>query len=102
MLDEKTRALLGDREAQERLTAAEVLLPCPFCGECPEEKTIVGAGLFYFECNCGKETLCYDSVKEARSAWNTRAPLLTPTQMALLGIAREPRKLEVDVNVDDT
>lgn len=28
MLDEKTRALLGDREAQERLTEAGVLVPC--------------------------------------------------------------------------
>lgn len=26
--------------------------------------------------------------------WNQRAPLLTPTQMAVLGIAREPRKFE--------
>lgn len=28
MLDDKTLALLGDREAAERLTAAGVLLPC--------------------------------------------------------------------------
>ena len=31
--------------------------------------------------------------------WNTRAPLLTPTQMALLGIAREPRKFEGGIMV---
>ena len=28
MLDEKTRALLGDREAQEAITARGELLPC--------------------------------------------------------------------------
>lgn len=31
-MDDKTLVLLGDREAQERLTAAGVLLKCPFCG----------------------------------------------------------------------
>lgn len=31
-MDDKTLALLGDREAQERLTAAGVLLPCGRCG----------------------------------------------------------------------
>ena len=31
MLDEKTRALLGDHEAAKRLTDAGVLVPCPFC-----------------------------------------------------------------------
>ena len=31
MLSEKERAMLGDREAQERVTARGELLPCPFC-----------------------------------------------------------------------
>lgn len=31
-MDEVTRALLGDREAQERVTERGELLPCPFCG----------------------------------------------------------------------
>lgn len=35
MLDDKTKALLGDRAAQERLTAAGVLLPCRTCGSAP-------------------------------------------------------------------
>lgn len=78
------RAMLGDRSAQERITERGELLPCPFCGKCPEEKAIVGAGLFYLECNCGKETPCYESSKEAIKAWNTRAPLLTPEQIERL------------------
>ena len=32
MLSEKERALLGDREAQERLADAGVLVPCSFYG----------------------------------------------------------------------
>ena len=31
MLDDKTLAILGDREAAERLTSAGVLLECPYC-----------------------------------------------------------------------
>ena len=31
-MDERLRAMLGDHEAAKRLTDAEVLLPCPFCG----------------------------------------------------------------------
>lgn len=31
-MDDKTRALLGDREAAKRLTDAGVLLPCAHCG----------------------------------------------------------------------
>lgn len=31
-MDDITLALLGDREAQERVTARGELLPCPLCG----------------------------------------------------------------------
>ena len=32
MIDDATLALLGDRAAQERITARGELLPCPLCG----------------------------------------------------------------------
>ena len=116
MLDDKTLALLGDREAQERLTAAGVLLECPFCGSEPSTRVKVKAQYFEmtvvcFKCGVKKVVgveICdtefgkmENGMIEAGKMWNTRAPLLTPAQMAMLGIAREPRKLEVDVNVDD-
>ena len=88
MLSEKERAILGDREAQEAITARGELLPCPFCGREPiieDSLVFCGAcGLGYEELDCGISL----------QAWNHRQPLLTPTQMAVLGIAREPRKFE--------
>lgn len=107
MLDEKTRALLGDREAQEAITARGELLPCPCCGAQPTQ--FGGPSISYVHCDkCGMEAyrmvsdgedvvekICAHSPeREARLVWNTRAPVLTPTQIALLGIAREPRKFE--------
>lgn len=44
-MDEKTLALLGDRAAQERLTAAGVLLPCPVLRKQSRNWT----GLYYLQ-----------------------------------------------------
>lgn len=100
MMDEKTRALLGDREAQEAITARGELLPCPHCGGRPVIVigTLRNAGKYSVTCGMcfsatGWNTLEADAIK----IWNHRAPLLTPTQMAMLGIAREPRKFEEGV-----
>lgn len=97
MLDEKTRALLGDREAQEAITERGELLPCPCCGKHPSY--FGGASIAYVHCyGCGLEIyrmdadgddvisrICAVSPKhEAILAWNHRATLLTPTQMAML------------------
>ena len=65
MLDEKTRALLGDREAQEAFTA---------------RGGAVAVSWVQWRRN------------EARRIWNQRAPLLTPTQMEVL--ERETGKVE--------
>lgn len=86
MLDEKTRALLGDREAQERLTAAGVLLECPFCGgdAMIEYDTINPFEYAVFCGDCGVMTTTSEDENIARREWNHRAPLLTPTQMEAL------------------
>ena len=104
MIDDKTLALLGDREAAERLTAAGVLLECPFCGGGDiserESACLFGRSAYqrtykYIFCeDCYSKTADYGTKKKARLAWNTRAPVLTPAQMALIRIGAEPRKFE--------
>lgn len=103
MLDDRTLALLGDKAAQERITERGELLLCPFCGGIPIlESTYIG---FDYRCvtdDCRGESywaggdegdfLTYGTEYQARKAWNTRAPILTETQIALLKMAQEPRK----------
>ena len=108
-MDDRTLAILGDRAAQERMTERGELLECPFCGSEPTTRVKVKSQclemtVICFKCGIRKvvevETCDTEFRKmengmiAAAEAWNTRAPLLTPTQMALLGIAREPRKFE--------
>ena len=83
MLDEKTRALLGDREAAKRLTEAGVLVPCPWCGG---EARMVGVGKWrYAVCKkCTIEGPVKMDVDEARLAWNSRAPILSAEEMEML------------------
>lgn len=97
MLTDKELALLGDREAQERLTEAGVLLPCPHCNAPAEMLKMRGLKRFFFNptvkrptcTKCGATMFIWFSGKHAIRKWNHRAPLLTSTQMALLGIERE-------------
>lgn len=118
-MDDITLALLGDREAQERVTERGELLPCPMCKS--EEISIQGDGynvydpetlgyvdsvddeFIYVACeNCGLTTEAIyledeefeDAVKKVAAKWNTRPQLLTHAQLALLKIGREPRKFE--------
>lgn len=93
-MDDRVLALLGDREAAERLTAAGVLLECPFCGGNAEEQD---NWIFCITCGVGYEEF---DPEESRKAWNTRAPILTPVQLALLKIGAEPRKFEEGENND--
>lgn len=91
MLDDKTRALLGDHEAAQRLTDAGILLPCPFCGSQAKIKVPQGASVFpsdiYYNAIC---TECFalgpggKSARYARHIWNTRAAILTPEQLDVL------------------
>ena len=96
MLDEKTRALLGDREAQEAITARGELLPCQCGGDVRfhvENAKISGLINYAAIITCKKcEISLFASGETGREAfesaaklWNTRAPLLTPTQMEVLG-----------------
>lgn len=108
MLDEKTRALLGDREAQEDFTERGELLPC-HCGGiakmlCFEKRGVPFGDMGYLaeiKCpECWAELHRWALKKEwakegATKAWNTRALLLTPTHMELL--ERESRKFEEEL-----
>lgn len=85
MLSEKDRALLGDREAQEAITARGELLPCPFCGGAAVKRGFTTRGAKWVscaDCICDGETGM--TPKEAVRNWNHRQTLLTPTQMAVL------------------
>ena len=89
LLDNIKRALLGDKEAAKRLTEAGVLLLCPMC------KRDARLNTWRFEAQrknpavvkcskCGLETRVYDRIKDARLAWNTRAPVLNAEEMETL------------------
>ena len=100
------RALLGDHEAQDAITARGELLPCWRCGGQAEVETLHTGGkpIYAVVCKkhyCGAYGSAHHTKQKAIEEWNTRAPLLTPTQLALLEISREPRKMEVDISVDD-
>ena len=105
-------AMLGDHEAAKRLTDAGVLLACPFCpsGGRPElrvqevEYGICGAWVACAE--CGSKTnymgthefiktgtgistpMTEESrqrgINKARLAWNTRAPILSKSELKKL------------------
>lgn len=103
-------ALLGDHEAAKRLTDAGVLVPCPFCGgdvklrrtsskyrtspvvimdewtiECPNkcfQPNTFDSEIFQDE--NGKVIVNYNGADEARLAWNTRAPILSESEMKKL------------------
>ena len=101
------KALLGDKETAKRLTDAEVLVPCPWCGGTPKVTTF--DRWIVYECACGetktypgciqtkespvlasapesavKEYYHIDADIEARLAWNTRAPILSAEEMEML------------------
>lgn len=101
-MDERTitRALLGDREAQEAFTARGELLPCWRCGGQAEIEELHTGGkpIYAAVCKnhyCGAYGCAYATESEAAGYWNTRAPMLTPAQMAML--ERETGKIEEGV-----
>ena len=100
-------ALMGDKEAAKRLTDAEVLVPCPWCGAIPQIKAY--DRFIVYECECGeikeypgllqtkespvlasapesaiKEYYHKDADYEAMLAWNTRAPILSGEEIERL------------------
>lgn len=75
MLDDVTLALLGDRDAQERITARGELLPCPFCGSEEVESELV-CGEYFVRCNaCNASSGFEETTEECVRNWNTRAPM---------------------------
>ena len=89
MLDERTRALLGDREAQEAITARWELLPCWRCGGKAEVETLNTGGkpVYAVSCkkhHCGAYGCAHQTKKNAVAYWNTRAPILSSREMEML------------------
>ena len=94
------RALLGDHEAAKRLTDAGVLVPCPVCSKQPKILRDIGYETSGFGAWCtiqckpmfrkahrkvesGKST--WERAEYyARLAWNTRAPILSESEMDML------------------
>ena len=97
-------ALLGDHEAAERLTEQGVLLECPWCGKTVDHVGTIAehelmdkdshgydwcANHYDAVCDateggCGGHTGLCKSEREARLAWNTRAPILSAEEMERL------------------
>ena len=77
MTELERKALLGDREAQQKCTEKGIVLPCPFCGSKVTRK-IGLMRLNFFKCSkCGAvvsfDNDYYNTHKnEAILAWNTR------------------------------
>ena len=88
-MNEIDKALFGDHEAAKRLTDAGVLVPCAFCKG--KVRRVIGfGGLNFFKCRkCGAvvsfDNDYYNTHKnEAIQAWNTRAPILSESDLKKL------------------
>ena len=109
-MDDIKLALLGSKEAAKRLTDAGVLVPCPMCGgevrlrrvsssyttspttimdkwtvECPNgcvRNNVYESKIFQDE--KGKVIIKNNGADEARLAWNTRAPILSDSDLKKL------------------
>lgn len=86
MLDDVTIALLGDRAAQERITARGELLSCAHCGGTQIMEASDMGRVWYFCCSdkCDTNGPSARSEHGARLAWNTRAPVLSSREMETL------------------
>ena len=87
-MDEIKRAMLGDQEAAKRLTDAGVMVPCPGCAG----DNIVDwyrHNEVWYECDdCGWKGPSAPRTRHhhprIRLAWNTRAPILSSSEMEML------------------
>ena len=66
----------------------EEIQPCPFCGKKPviREAEYDGEFMGYvFKCEgCGCNSIAYESMEEAKTAWNTRAPNVSENELVKL------------------
>ena len=84
-MDDIKLAQLGDKEAAKRLTDAGVLVPCPRCGKAGVLHSIDNCKTIYAACPvCGIMTRAYKGHEQARLAWNTRAPILSESELKKL------------------
>ena len=89
-MDDVIKALLGDCEAQERVTDRGELLPCWRCGGGAEIQEVHTGGkpLYAVSCKkhfCGAYGCAHRAKAEAIEYWNTRPAMLTAEQLARLG-----------------
>lgn len=84
-MDDIKKAMLGDREAQQRLTERGELLPCPFCGGDAMTRNFGGNGTKFVSCDqCYCDGAIGRTKEEAIENWNTRPALLTLEQIKRL------------------
>ena len=84
-MDDIKLAMLGNKEAAKRLTDVGVLLACPMCGKASVLHSIDNCKTVYAVCPaCGLMTRAYKGHEKARLAWNTRAPILSESEMEVL------------------
>ena len=102
MITDEKRALLGDREAAKRLTEQGVLVPCSHCGNDDDCRIVMSFkkdkkkrfGEYYdvctIYCECCTETVRQAGLgkdvaaKNASLLWNTRAPILSESELKKL------------------
>lgn len=104
-MDDKTLAMLGDMDAQDRIIEREELLPCPCCGGTPKitvQKAEYGLSGTIIRCERCRLSL-YSPDKKTETimgeiknipiknhkilgivTWDTRAPILAPEQIKRL------------------
>ena len=93
-MDDVRAALRGDKEAAKRLTEKGVLVPCWHCGgddivvrkaNGPFVKSAYQRTYKYIQCRtCFSQTGYHGTEPKARLAWNTRAPILSESEMEVL------------------
>lgn len=92
-MDDVRLALLGDRAAQERITARGELLPCWRCGGEAEVQEVHTGGkpVYAVSCKkhyCGAYGCAHPTKQYALAYWNTRAPILSPEELKKLEESR--------------
>lgn len=101
-MDDIKLALLGNKDAAKRLTEAGVLVPCAHCGNDDDYRIVMSFkkdkkkrfGEYYdvctIYCECCTETVRQAGLgkdaaaKNASLLWNTRAPILSESELKKL------------------